>query len=52
MLGRLGQVGRWASCRHMDRVVPTIFVPCWAGTMGKDYSPTQPNVVLVPAQAR
>jgi hypothetical protein len=33
MSGRLGQVGRWASCQHMGRIVPFDFVSCWAGTM-------------------
>jgi hypothetical protein len=52
MTGQLGQVGHWASCRHTGRIVPSYFVPCWAGTMGWSCSPAQPDVVLVPAQAR
>jgi hypothetical protein len=52
MTGQLGQVGHWASCRLTGRIVPSYFVPCWAGTMGWSCSPAQPDVVLVPAQAR
>jgi hypothetical protein len=37
--------------RHTGRIVPSDFVPCWAGTMGWICSPAQPDIVLVPAQA-